>query len=230
MIFLLHGGNLVASRQKLNDLIDNAKKSQKEIIRLEGKVVSLAELKQSLESQSLFGQEKLVVLEGIFSYQKSKEKEDIIKYLKTEKISCEFVLWEAKAIDGRSLRNFPKDWQFLLFKTPVVIFKFLDSIRPKNQRQMLALIQRSIRVDSEQMVFYMLASRVRQLILASYLGKKGLKGAPWQIGKLVHQAKNFSQDQLIKIYQKMLKIDTDIKTGKSIMPLDWHLDLLITSL
>ena len=141
-----------------------------------------------------------------------------------------FIIWEAKAIDGRSLKSFSKDWQILLFKTPTVIFKFLDSIRPKNQKETLTLLRSSIKTDSPEMVFYMLASRIRQLIIASDLGKEGLKGASWQIGKLMSQAKKFSLEKLAKIYKQLLEIDIDIKTGRSLMLLDWHLDVLLVDL
>ena len=104
---------------------------------------------------------------------------------------------------------------------------------------MLTSLKESIKKDSPEMVFYMLARRIRELVIALDLGKKGLKGAPWQIGKLIHQAKNFTQHQedagqglkqLKSVYQQLLEIDIDIKTGRSFMPLDWHLDLLIANI
>lgn len=230
LIYFLHGDNQLLSRERLGEIICRAKNEEKEIIRLEGKITNLTEVKQALESQSLFGEEKLVVIENLFVRQRSKEKDEIVKYLKTDEILCDLVCWESKIIDGRSLRGFSKDWQILVFKTPAVIFKFLDSLKPKNTTQMLTLLRSSIKVDSPEMVFYMFASRIRQLIIAFDLGKEGLSGAPWQIGKLVSQAKKFSLERLIKLYRQLLEIDTNIKTGKTLMPLDWHLDVLLANL
>jgi DNA polymerase III delta subunit len=230
MIHFLHGDNQVASRQKLTSLISQAKDNNQEIIQLDGLKIDLNQLIQALEASSLFGQEKLVIIESLFSRQKGQEKENIIQYLKKETIIPELIFWEKKEIPGTTTRWFPKDWQYQVFKTPVAIFKFLDSIKPQNQKQMFTLLLDSIRVNSVEMVFYMLARRIHDLIIAKDLGKSGLKGAPWQIGKLVSQAQNFTLNQLIQLYQKLLSIDRDIKTGQSLMPLDWHLDLLIVNM
>ena len=230
MIFFLHGDNQVLSRVKLNELIENAKSEKKEIIRLDGLKANLNQVLQTLESSSLFGQEKLVIIEDLFSRPKSKERETIIKYLKKKNIIPDLIFWEKKEISGTTTRWLPKEWQYQVFKTPTIIFKFLDSIKQNNQKQMLTFLKQSIKKDSSEMVFYMLARRIRELIIAIDLGKEGLKGAPWQIGKLVGQSKNFSLDQLKEIYAKLLNIDIDIKTGSSFMSLDWHLDLLMVDL
>lgn len=230
MIFFLHGDNQPASRERLNQLLTEARVSKKEIIQLEGLKIDQNQLLQALESSSLFGQDKLVVIENLFSRPQSGEKEAIIKYLKKEAIVLDLVFWEKKNISGTITRWLPKTWQFIEFKIPVVIFKFLDEFRPNNQKQLLTLIRSSIRVDSAEMVFYMLARRLHDLIVAKDLGKSGLKGAPWQIGRLVSQAGNFTLNQLIQLYQKLLNIDIDIKTGASPMTLPWHLDLLIVNM
>ncbi len=230
MIHFLHGDNQVSSRNKLTDLTTQAREDNKEIIQLDGFKMNLNQLIQALEASSLFGQEKLVIIENLFSRQKSQEKENLIQYFKKESITPDLILWEKKEIPGTTARWLPKDWQYQVFKTPVVIFKFLDSFKSHNQKQMLTLLHQCIRADSAEMVFYMLARRIRELIIAFDLGKPGLKGAPWQIGKLVHQAKNFTLEQLKEVYARLLNIDIDIKTGRSFMPLDWHLDLLMVNL
>ena len=239
MILFLHGDSQISSRERLIELVNQAKVEKKEIIRLDGLKADLNQVLQALESSSLFGQEKLVIIEDLFNRPKSKEKEAIIKYLKKETIVPDLIFWEKKEISGTTTRWFPKDWQYQIFKTPVSIFKFLDSIKPSNQKEMLTFLKESIKKDSPEMVFYMLARRIRELVIALDLGKRGLKGAPWQIGKLISQAGNFTQHQedagqalgqLKSIYAKLLDIDIDIKTGRSFMPLDWHLDLLIADI
>lgn len=230
MIYLFHGDNQVASRKKLTDLIAQAKREKKEVIALNGLKVNLTQVLSALESSSLFGQEKLVVIENLFSRPKSKEKEVIIKYLKKKSVVPEMIFWEKKTIPGTTLRWLPKNWQIQLFKTSAIIFRFLDSLRPGNTKQMLTLLKESIEKDSPEMIFYMLARQIRLLILAKDSGRRGLFGAPWQINKLLNQANYFTLEQLINLYQKLLAIDIDIKTGRSFMPLDWHLDLLTASL
>lgn len=230
MIYFLHGDNQTASRQKLGELLTQAKLNKKEVFKLNGLNVKLNRIIQSLEANSLFGQKKTIVIENFFSRLKSKEKDNIVKYFKKEAIVPDVIFWEKKAISGVVLRWLPKSWQFQIFKTPVIIFKFLDSFKPGNTKIMLLLLKEVINQESPEMAFYMLARRIKQLIIALDMGKMGLKGAPWQIGKLIRQSNFFSLKQLKNIYRKLLEIDIDLKTGRSFMPLDWHLDLLIMNL
>ena len=141
MIYLFHGDNQVASRKKLTDLIAQAKREKKEVIALNGLKVNLTQILSALESSSLFDQEKLVVIENLFSRPKSKEKEVIIKYLKKKSVVPEMIFWEKKTIPGTTLRWLPKNWQIQLFKTSAIIFRFLDSLRPGNTKQMLTLLK-----------------------------------------------------------------------------------------
>lgn len=230
MIYFLHGDHQIASREKLNQLLAAARVDKKEVIQLDGVKINQNQLLQALESSSLFGQDKLIIVEGLFSRSPSREKDAMVKYLKKEAIEPDLIFWEKKSIPGTTTRWLPKNWQFEEFKTPVAIFKFLDSFKPKSEKILLTLLRDCIKKDSAEMVFYMLARRLHDLIIAKDLGKSGLRGAPWQIGKLLHQAGNFTLEQLTQLYQKLLQIDTDIKTGQTLMPLDWQLDLLIVNL
>ena len=230
MIYFLHGEDQTNSRQKMLDLLGQSKKLNKEIIKINGLNADLNTIIQALETTSLLGQEKIVVIENLFSRTKSAIKDKIVKYLKKETIGPDLIFWEKKIISGTILRWLPKNWQYQVFKTSAIIFKFLDSLKPNNQTITIKLLKEVISQESAEMAFYMLGSRIRDLIIAKNIGRQGLKGAPWQIGKLIHQASFFNLKQLKNIYQQLLAIDTGIKTGESLMPLDWHLDLLIVNL
>ena len=73
-MIVIHGDNLVASRNRLVELIDQAKSQSQEIVQLNGDKITSTELLQALESQSLFGTDRLVVIERLFSRVKSKRK------------------------------------------------------------------------------------------------------------------------------------------------------------
>jgi DNA polymerase III delta subunit len=227
MIVFFHGSNQVLSRNKLKDLVSQAENDNQEIIYLNGLNINLESLKQNLESGSLFGQEKLVIIEKLFSRPKSKIKDQLVKYLKTEPISTSLIFWEPKSIAGTTTRWLPKNWHINEFKVSPVIFKFLDSLQPKNNKIMLELLHQCLEIDSQEMVFYMLARQIRSLLIAKDMGKKGLSGAPWQIGKLISQAKRHTLKELLSFYKKLLIADEQIKTGQSILPLSYHLDLII---
>ena len=101
-MIILHGDNVVLSRNKLVDLIESF---QGETLRYTGESLTLSELKQALESLSLFGLEKLVVIENLFSRRPSQEKENVLKYLKNEP-SKNLIIWERKKIDGRICKSY----------------------------------------------------------------------------------------------------------------------------
>jgi len=232
MISLLHGNNIKESRDKLVEFILLANTSKKEVINLNGLKLDFDLLNLNLRSDSLIAFNKLIIIENLFSRPKSNVKDKIINYLKKTKVedNIDLIFWEGKEIAGTTLRWLPKTWQMQIFKTPVIIFKFLDSIKPNNQKQILPILHQALKQESAEMIFYMLARQIRLLILAKDLGKKGLTGTPWQIGRLCHQASFFTIKKLLKLYQSLLKIDLAVKTGQSSMSLNWHLDLLIIDL
>lgn len=94
-MIVFHGNSLVASRNALNSTIENAKKKGiKDIAYLNGLTMHLEELKQALEAQSLFGTDRLVIVENLLFRKPSKEKKEIISYLKSANITNNLLLWE----------------------------------------------------------------------------------------------------------------------------------------
>lgn len=227
MIYLFHGDHHLKSRNLLNQKIKNFKEENREIIRLP-QDFKIEELKQALESSSLFGQEKAVIVENLFS-KKGNNQEKIIDYLLGQKhFLPEFVIWESEVLQSRILKKLPPFWKILLFKTPRLIFKFLDSLKTTSSSQSLALIKECLKTEEPEFIFFMLARQIRLLILA----RENLltKMAPWQKDKLKKQTSNFTLKELLNLHKKLLEIDRKIKTGKTLMPLNWHLDLLIAGL
>jgi len=230
MNIVLHGDDPTKSRQEFQTLLDKAKSEGKEIIRLEDNL-SLNMLKQALESKSLFGGKKAVFLENVYSRRVSDERSQIISYLeKYTDIEPEIIIWESKSVRVTSLRKLPKSWSTKLFKLPVLLFKLLDSISPGKQSLFLPVYQKLLQDSAVELVFFMLIRRVRELILAKSLGREGLNGAPWQIGKLVGQAGAFELENLVMLYKKLGKIDFEIKSGQSKMDMRYHLDLWLADI
>jgi DNA polymerase III delta subunit len=229
MGYLLHGGDQVKSRNFLNELKEKARKKTKEIINLDGESVELSEVKQALESSSLFGKDKLIVIDNLYSSHKSNRKKEVISYLKKESPQ-NLIIWENKKIDGRKLKGFSSDFKIKKFKLNAVIFKFLESLKPNNEKESIFLFQKCLKDEEPEKVFYMLVRQFSILIKAKDLGKKGLSGPGWMKHKFLGQAENFSLKQLKSNYKKLLEIDIGVKTGKSIMPLKWRLEQFISNM
>jgi len=227
-MIILHGENIVLSRQKLKEKVTEFKRETKgEVLLFDGDV-NLIDIQQAFQSLSLLGQHQLVIIENLFGGRKTKEKEKIIDFIKKIKPS-NLIIWEAKKIDGRTLNAFQK--QVLKYDLTPIVFQFLDSFKPGNTKASLTLLHQTLEQLPPEMIFFMLTKHLRLLILAADLGKKGLKNMPpWRQGKLINQGNQFGLDKLLITYKRLLKIDSQQKTGKTPFNLSSQLDLLIASL
>jgi DNA polymerase III delta subunit len=215
--YIIHGDNIVASRQKLTQLLDKSR----EVIRLDGKKVDATGLKQSLESGSMFSQEKIVVLEHL--------NQKFIPILTTTN-KCQVIIWEKKILSQPTLKKL-KNFQALLFKTPKAVYGFLDSLSPQNPQPTLNIYHKQLQSTPSELTFYMLHRRISQLITAAdKQTSHKLAGAPWQVNRLKTQANKFSLNSLIALQKQLSTIDYNVKTGKSILPLSSLIDLLIYDL
>lgn len=231
---ILHGEDIVSSRNKLIKMISEAKLADWEIIEFSGKDISLTDIKQAMESQSLFGQQKMVVIDGMFSRQKSKAQKEIIEYLILGNFeTSKLILWEPKQLTASQLKGFDKKG-IEEFKLPVVIFKFIDSISPASGRQNLQLFEEVLATQPEEMVFGMLIKRLRYLIVAKGAGSQGLSGfkelRDWQMKRIISQANRFTTEQLIKLQEDLLSMDYGRKSGRSSLSLRVHLELILGEL
>jgi len=225
MFRIFHGDNIVASRKALFAAKEAAK--NKEIVSLDGKKTSLTDLKQALEARSLFGQEKLVMVENLIATRNTQQATgQIFDYLKSLSSDTDLILWEKKQIDGRVLSRF-KNAKIQLFKTPAIIFKFLESIRPANQKITLSLLEDCAKTEPIELIFYMIVRQIRLLLLVKDLGKKGVHLAPWQYYQLTKQADYFTMEKLKKIYRDLLKVDFKQKTGQLPFDLGKVIELLL---
>jgi len=231
MITILHGDNFVASRNALKHQIDLFKSPSPAanlgVKRFEGNKLEAATLTQILESTSLFGQDQLLVISNLLSLPQSQSKDQLIKILLNNQ-NQPICLWEKKTLSARLKKQFLKA-TIKEFKTPKIVFKFLDSLKPNNSQTSLKLLHQSYQKDAPELIFYLLARRLSQLIQAKD-STDVLKGAPWQIGKLKAQAKNFTLNQLLNLHQKLLQLDWQIKTGQTDLSLPCQLDLLLARL
>lgn len=221
MITILHGDNYISSRKSLNE-IKNAKK-------LDAQRISLEDLTQTLESNSLFVQKdkQSVIIENLLTLPQSKNKKNLIEIVIRSQ-EKPIYLWEKKTITSAVKKLFPKA-KIQEFKAPKLVFKFLDSLNHQNQKQTLFFLHQTIKTEPIELVFYFLHRRVSQLIQALD-NPKTLKGSPWQLDKIKTQAKQFTLKELLALHQKLLNIDYQIKIGQSILPLTSQLDLLFLNI
>lgn len=225
-IKIFHGDNIVESRRKLSEEAAKAKEEGTEVVTLNGAKTNFTEVRSALESSSLFGQDKLVVMENFLSSPVSAFKKKTLDYLKKGQFGNNLILWE----EGR-LKNIPLKAPTKLFRLDPVLFRFLESLQEGGERKSLELLAKLTRKEKPEMIFYMIVRQVRLLILAKDLGASGLSGmASWQKNKLVSQAKFFSMNRLLELHKKLLEIDFAQKTSTDPLPLSSRLDLLASEI
>lgn len=232
MMTILHGENVAESRRELENL--KTQSNGEEIISLEGGELTLTELKQALEAKSLFGQEKLVVLENFLAgKRKSKEKENILEYLKEEELTVDLVFWEDQEIEKPLLRLFPQA-QIRIFKLDPLLFRLLEAIKPGNGSEMIKLFRGTLAFEEINLVFYMICRQFRLLFFLKMGGERGLEEldrlAPWQKNKILRQSRYFSPSQLLESYHDLLEIDFQEKAGISSYSLQQALELFLANL
>lgn len=208
---IFHGDNHPASRQALNQAIKT--EQGREVIKLDGSKINDTDLHQALESQSLFGQEKLVVID--------KFPTKLIDILAGYQGKTPVFIWHDKALTPAQLKKLG-NFKPQLFKIPATVFTFLDQLT-------IASFHQAVKTNTPEQIFYLLHRRVSQLIQAKDSPQQ-LKLADWQVKKLTHQTHRFSLNQLLKLHSQLLDIDIAIKTGRNFLPLDRTLELWLLNL
>lgn len=224
MILLIHGENTTASQRRLDDLITEYKIKGYGINRLDASKVSLAQWEEAATSRSLLETDILVVAENFFG--KNKKAGDF-----PVPASAELIFYESKKLFKIPSATGLKVEQFNMEPTG---FKFLEALAPGKQKLFLPLLEKYSQYEIPEIIFTMIARQIRLLLLA----KSGATSGPvewdkmpdWQKAKLYKQAGTYESGQLEALLSKLLQIDYDIKSGKTNLNLQTHLELLLLTI
>jgi hypothetical protein len=225
MLKVIHGENQVASRKKLIEFIEQAKQQNKEVVNLNAEKLDRAKLESALLSESLFGHEKLLIIEGIYSLPKSKKKDEFIELISSA--SIEIILWDKKSLSKTDFKKLPTVLENYEFKITPKLWTFLDTLstNPRNKTAMLKLFKESVKSDSSEFVFLMIARQIR--ILLQIKDNHPPKLAPFMLSKLNKQAKEFSLEKLLNLHHQLYLIDQKQKLSTGLLDLEGELDLLL---
>lgn len=220
MITILHGDNQVASRERFNQLREEAKSSEKEVITIDGKGIVLTDLIQNLESHSLFTIPKTVFIENLIASLRmgTKSRETVIEYLIAGRFDADAVLWESKSV-GKSLLKLKKQKHVQIedFKLPVVIFKFTESLTPATISDALYYYHEAVKTSPAEVVFAMIVRQFR-IMLALATGaqiEETTKMSSWVKGNAFRQSAQFDKEKLTKLYKQLLILDYQAKSGRT---------------
>lgn len=205
----------MASRARLNDIRELAK--NKEVREVSGKSCDITSLTQSLTSNSLFGTETLIVLDNLIS--KLGRKTSLItqyaKIINGRSDDAHVVLWEEKELSVTSLKNFTGQVKPELYKLPVILWQFLDTLKPGAVKNSLTLLKQILEQEAPELIWSLMTKRVTHLL---YI-REGVISADlqsWQAGRLTSQAKAFTMEKLQLLNRRLLDAEFEFKSGRSV--------------
>jgi len=228
MHYLFHGEDTVQSRLQLRKVVQTYSSQGHEIREINAEKLTPPDLESLLSISNLFSRETLVI-EGLYSRAKSKDKDLCLELLSNYQGDKNIIVWEKKELTKLTVGKLPKTWQISLSKLSAILFAFLDSIYPSNSAQSLKLFHELLTMHHEPIViFAMLARHITNLLIAKSATSPKLP--PWQLAKLKSQGRNWSESQLIHFHDELLRIDFQVKTGRSKLSYTDHIDLLLLNL
>lgn len=222
-MILYHGEDIAGSRAKLNQYKEEQIAAGNEVLSLNGKILTLTDLRQAVESVNLLGSGRAVIIEGLLTAPKSKRQEEILAYLKNHP-DDQIVLWESRQIPPGKIKSLGAKAQE--FTLPKILFTFLESVGPKNTSASLKLLKQLLGQQPAELVLFMLGRQVRQLLVARFEPEL-LTGPSWLSGKTKAQAGKFTPNQLLALHENLYLVDQQTKTGQSLLPLADRLTQLI---
>jgi DNA polymerase III delta subunit len=226
MLYLFHGDSTKDSRVLLISALEKERAAGHEIHTLEGEKIAPRDLESALQTESLFSEESLVI-ENLLSRLRSKDKDACLALVKNYVGDKNIFLWEKKEITKVNLANLPSSAKISNSRAPQLLFNWLETIYPGNQKSCLALLHDLRSTIDDLFLFTMLARQISYLIMM----KSGTspKFAPWQMGKLRSQAAKWEETALQSLLYRLLEIDEAVKTGQTKLSYADHLDILLVN-
>lgn len=228
-LHIFHGDNTIQSR---SDWLA----TQKQFIQKgyaptqeNAKQLDRAKLETLLSSQSLFGDEAVLSLEGLLSLPQSKKKKSLIDSLVSlaAQSSMPILLWEPKLATAAALRPF-KTARVHTHKASKQIFTWLDSLGQPQKGELVRVCSELIEKESAIFIHTMLVRQIRMLIAAKDGGV--VAGASFMIKNVQTQARRFQLQQLLNAHQQLLEIEYRQKQGITRLSWEQELDLWLISL
>ena len=135
MLHIFHGFNTAASLTAAQNFLNGlrAKSPAAEVIRLDGDKVTKTGLIETVEAPSMFSDTRFAYIENLLSRRQSKEKDELLAYLSKNAATSTIVDWESKTATPATLKKVAgTNTRIQEFKIAKLLFKFLDSFRPRN--------------------------------------------------------------------------------------------------
>jgi len=186
MIYIFHGEDQYASRTAFNKFIDQ--QENRDIFRVDSKNTNLDLINNFLNSPSLFGSQKVLVISNPFSITKA-ILDKIIRLIKDDSQN-DIIIWQDKTLTPTQTKNFPKA-KINHFPIDKLLFTCLNQIRPKNIPKFISLYEKVIKQEPFELFLFFIKNNLRKQITSySAFNKKDLQKTYSQLIELDFQSKN----------------------------------------
>ena len=194
-IIILHGDNISDSYKRLRLFKNEAKRRNWEIRYIDTKI----NIAEQLSSRHLFESSALFVLEEIGRVGK-KDLNWINK--NSERMDGTLIIYSESLLNKGLLNSISNVSKVEEYKLPVLIWKLLESIYPKNSRNCIKLLHEVLKKENPEFVFALISKQVRDMYWSN-LENNNLLYQTWRISKLRSQAKKFSSGELKEILGRL---------------------------
>lgn len=230
MIILLHGDDIVSSRQKITELA----LSGSLVERTDASSFDFARIIESITSSDLFQNKKTVIIENVLG-QASVKLDGLVAILNkiSKNSDLVVVLWESDLVNEKKFAKI-RDLKILSFLLPKLYFKFLDMLVPGNNKLLFELFHKLIGQFNQEQIFYSIIKRIRLLIGIKGENRSNFfeikKMQNWQVAKLKNQAGLWTKNQLVDFYQKLFDLEKKLKNSQLAQSLSAYIDFFLLSL
>lgn len=222
MIILIHGENELEKNAYITSLKERGKQ---EVVSLNVQNTDTGDLIQAVSTTPVFFPKRLVIFERFFT----KKNPFDFGFVHPQ---VDLVILERGKLAEYQIKKLPSLVKVLLLKEEPAIFRFLDSLYPKNTKDAMIWLQKVRQKKDPQLLFWLITQYIRRLLLAKEGALESLKDGEklrdWQIQKYQSKAKRFSRFHLEKIYKKIFSLEFAQKFGGA--DLEESLPLLIFEL
>lgn len=215
MIYILHGENLSGIRAFILKLqADNNVTSKTELL---VEAITPSELADAISAVDLFGGGALITLDVTKA---GRAKMDgFVDVLASAPAEALVVVFSAK--DLSKANAFIKNAQKLGAKTATFkpsfqgnVFKFVEAVFSGDRNASYNSLRTLLILEEAPIyIFSMLTLGLRNILYAKFNSPALNKTAPFIKSKAMSQAKRFTQDQVVSLYEEFYEMDRDAKIG-----------------
>lgn len=192
MIFIFHGDDQYKSQQAYQAKVNEYQNFEK--LHFDNKSIDYDKLSQFINSQSLFGSDKVLILDNPFSLVKANL--DKLQKIITDFADVDIIIWQERSLKPTENNIFGKA-EIKKFPLDKKLFACLNSLKPGNIHTFCELYQQTIFQEPFELFFFWLKNNLRKN-LTTY--------------------SKFPEDKLKDSYLKLIEIEYQYKNGLLYQP------------